>query len=1099
MTIATDIRNSQLRTFPQSPYFDDFDKSKNFHRVLFKSGHVVQTRELNQLQSILQSQIGTLADTLYNNKTAVTGGQIQYNKSIPYLKLSSDTVILNDLDLFQGAVCKNAEGMTAKVEFILDKDNTDTYTLYLNYDNANPVDGSLTYKRDELITIELSNGNTETVKVGNVENHAGFGSAVVLQEGIFYIRQTFVHVPKQLLMINKYQEDIDDVNNTFANIGLKITERVVTAYDDETLLDNALGTMNELSVGADRYQITGLLVNKNELSEEEIANFIQLVKIEHNEVAQKPREENQVLPSLMQVLTRRTYDQLGDFVVDNFNLELKEHLQKNTERDREEINGQTIVHTDNNGGVYNKENGGDESKLCAVLDAGVAYVKGWEVRTEHTTRIDIPKARDTKVFINSIVQLSYNTFIDVTVENGQLDIGGRLNLVNSSGGTIGNCYVINSMVINENKLRVYITKPTFNINNASFLTVKKIVGDGFNSTLDNYNLTHNDTLLTKLENGIAKTVEPTIIHFEKRIKTKVSGGTLTLMNANTNHMFSSSVDKYTICIKNGKTGKPNSIIEIRGNRVVLDISNLHSGSEVDVTVITDVMSNSGMYKTKTLVGKDSSYTEEHTISNSSLNNIVILKKADGFKLNYVRTIDGTDISSDFIFDNGQTDTLYMPSSIKYVGSKTLVGQVITVSYSYFNHSTDGLYFCTDSYKDQIAFEDIPSYNNDRLSKYIDFRPRIDNNKLQLHSESVDVINGVASINEQFICNIECYIPRMDRIIVTSAGNIEVICGIPNINPVLPDEVDNSITIYTLYINAYTYNINDVIITQNKFKRYRMQDIGALERRIEKVEEEVLLSKLEVDTANMNFKDAFKSGFIVDNFKNSFTADFLNDDYCMAIDAKHAILKPASNIEQIDLSPVGTKMVNGDWVTDNVRYHKDTGIITLNYKEVVAVEQMNASGIIKVQPLLSYGYGEGSMTISPNNDVWQEHYTNEVTNTFTQENDVDRLINVNIMRPLNEEERQQAIKNALANAQGNNDVQDRIVGAMMRQGHLAINNANGDRVTSNIGVSLSSVNQKQKETMENLRTVAVNNTISTISGVSTTNFASVMNSAMFRGR
>jgi hypothetical protein len=38
-----------------SPYFDDFDASKNYYKVLFKPTQPVQARELNNLQSILQS------------------------------------------------------------------------------------------------------------------------------------------------------------------------------------------------------------------------------------------------------------------------------------------------------------------------------------------------------------------------------------------------------------------------------------------------------------------------------------------------------------------------------------------------------------------------------------------------------------------------------------------------------------------------------------------------------------------------------------------------------------------------------------------------------------------------------------------------------------------------------------------------------------------------------------------------------------------------------------------------------------------------------------------------------------------------------------
>ena len=39
------------------PYFDDFDTSKNFYRVMFKPGYPVQARELTQSQSIINDQV----------------------------------------------------------------------------------------------------------------------------------------------------------------------------------------------------------------------------------------------------------------------------------------------------------------------------------------------------------------------------------------------------------------------------------------------------------------------------------------------------------------------------------------------------------------------------------------------------------------------------------------------------------------------------------------------------------------------------------------------------------------------------------------------------------------------------------------------------------------------------------------------------------------------------------------------------------------------------------------------------------------------------------------------------------------------------------
>ena len=40
-----------------SPYYDDFDETKNFQKVMFRPGYAVQARELTQLQTILQNQV----------------------------------------------------------------------------------------------------------------------------------------------------------------------------------------------------------------------------------------------------------------------------------------------------------------------------------------------------------------------------------------------------------------------------------------------------------------------------------------------------------------------------------------------------------------------------------------------------------------------------------------------------------------------------------------------------------------------------------------------------------------------------------------------------------------------------------------------------------------------------------------------------------------------------------------------------------------------------------------------------------------------------------------------------------------------------------
>jgi hypothetical protein len=75
MTISKSLYNN-----PEKPYWDDFDESKNYHRILFKPGYSVQARELTQLQTALQAQIDKYGQWAFNNGSRVIGGKVAVNK-----------------------------------------------------------------------------------------------------------------------------------------------------------------------------------------------------------------------------------------------------------------------------------------------------------------------------------------------------------------------------------------------------------------------------------------------------------------------------------------------------------------------------------------------------------------------------------------------------------------------------------------------------------------------------------------------------------------------------------------------------------------------------------------------------------------------------------------------------------------------------------------------------------------------------------------------------------------------------------------------------------------------------------------------------------
>ena len=61
----------QLTNLNIAPYYDDFDESDNFHRVLYRPSFAVQARELTTQQSILQDQIEKLGKNIFKEGAQV--------------------------------------------------------------------------------------------------------------------------------------------------------------------------------------------------------------------------------------------------------------------------------------------------------------------------------------------------------------------------------------------------------------------------------------------------------------------------------------------------------------------------------------------------------------------------------------------------------------------------------------------------------------------------------------------------------------------------------------------------------------------------------------------------------------------------------------------------------------------------------------------------------------------------------------------------------------------------------------------------------------------------------------------------------------------
>ena len=327
-----------IRTKPIGTYdFDDFDESKNYHRILFRPGFSVQARELTQMQTALQAQIDRYGQFAFKDGSRVVNGKATVNVEYDFVKLTSTDA---NLEEFVGTtVSGGTTGISAEVLQAVKAVGGDEDTLYVRYKDSGTtatVNGST--NNSATATLSAANANikvgqkvtgagiTTTVTVSNIigsiitlssaqtladgavltftgtnsvfsngetiSNSAGksatlvssgatgFGSTVNIEEGVYFISGTFVFVPAGSLILDKY------TNTPNYIVGLKVTESEVTSGTDTSLLDNAQGVPNTAAPGANRYQISTTLIKEPlSLASRVEKRYITLLQIENGKVA----------------------------------------------------------------------------------------------------------------------------------------------------------------------------------------------------------------------------------------------------------------------------------------------------------------------------------------------------------------------------------------------------------------------------------------------------------------------------------------------------------------------------------------------------------------------------------------------------------------------------------------------------------------------------------------------------------------------------------------------------------------------------------------------------------------------------------------------
>ena len=166
---------AQVTNLNIAPYYDDYDASDDFHKVLFRPGFAIQARELTTLQSILQNQIEKHGQHMFKEGTVVIPGQVAYSDSYYSLKLEStfaeEQVQLSQYINYNEPVIvtgetSGASGTTSGSTETITLANNNTVTMTSGYANPelDPDSGNIIYLENRK-PIQRASDQTEDIKI----------------------------------------------------------------------------------------------------------------------------------------------------------------------------------------------------------------------------------------------------------------------------------------------------------------------------------------------------------------------------------------------------------------------------------------------------------------------------------------------------------------------------------------------------------------------------------------------------------------------------------------------------------------------------------------------------------------------------------------------------------------------------------------------------------------------------------------------------------------------------------------------------------------------------------------------------------------------
>lgn len=979
-----------------SPYFDDFDEDKNYHRVLFKPAVAVQARELTQLQTILQNQIERFGENVIREGSIVKGGNFRDIRKLPYVKVRDNNTNNQPIvieNYIGSTVVGQSTGITATIVTSLpglESQSPNLNTLYLKYTSSSQDAFGNDIKEflpGEILEFSVGgviqpNLSVSIASISVDPAPIGAGYAVRCGDGIIYQKGHFIRFEDQITVVSKY-----DTAPTGVLVGFQTSEILITSSEDTSLLDNASGFNNEAAPGADRLQLTPVLVTLDEVQAEADETFFAIQEYQNGRLIR--RNVTTQFNAINDLIEKRTVEESGNYTLGSYSIQIG---------DAKSSNGDI-----------------DANNLSAFIGPGVSYVEGRRVETVGALEVLIPKATDFNSVEQQDIVANYGNYIRVEDMRGFIDSTDypRISLYNAeqTSATVGAGFSLQGTKIGETYVRC-VVRESSGIYRIYIFDTKMNSGQVFSSTRSfvfNTNISHGNLIL---ENGNAVIKDTSFnslvfpigkssIKSVESINTDYIYRTVISSTANTSGGFSISLTNgdvfpYGASATLNSDQRSNIIVSFNANGAISDV--LSATTSSDGTVLEGSIGGTLDPSTPINITYDAKKNDVKPIG-KILETVYMRINASAntsgpYNLGFpdVYSVEGVWKGSNTTFDElspgitDVTDSFKLSKNISlrkydisFINKKS--GLTITsadrflVKLKVFRKSTSGQFdqsfFTINSYPiddisstlpaDKIRTESVESV----LRNSIDFRPYVANsavysttaagatiwtNTSKLFSLNFEDINHrLITPNESVEAAYSYYLGRKDRLVINEKGDFVNITGVSSEEPTPPNPPQRGMSLAVINVPPFpsltsiranrsgnpSYGVS---INREDNQRYTMRDIGRIQKRIERMEYYTVLNALEKSAEDLVVVGAdglnrFKNGILVDSFENLLIGDSKNDDFSASVDPAYKELSPSFRAYNIPLK-VNTR-------TNTV----DSGeVITLPYSQEVMIRQPYATTV-----------------------------------------------------------------------------------------------------------------------------------------------------------